>query len=340
MENSNPDNFIASEAKQSSPSTTSSAVTGLDKSLYTRHSGLDPESSISTPPVIPAKAGRWSPKGEIHKIIPIGLLFLTIGIVLGYFIAIYLPVSKIPESINPQLKNCIPRPACLDATPRCMIPETPDMCPRTITPSISPIISELPSGSQIIKDELSRYKIVVPSDWKLIEHGSSFQNSNTIQAPDGSSLQIDILDSESSNLISYLAKLDEINKTSWEGKPGSKVISTTKSSLLGLPAIERVEEWLAPGFITVSTYTLANKTVYRFSVYPGSEDDYRKTIVFSNYQTILNTFEPLSPTSGFVCPTTDYVDCMPGPGAVKPQCSSEFISWASANCPNFQGAAL
>ncbi|MEK7573211.1 MAG: hypothetical protein AAB531_02180 [Patescibacteria group bacterium] len=29
--------------------------------------------------------------------------------------------------------TCIPRPACLDATPRCLIPETPDMCPSTIT---------------------------------------------------------------------------------------------------------------------------------------------------------------------------------------------------------------
>ncbi len=27
--------------------------------------------------------------------------------------------------------TCIPRPACLDATPRCMIPETSDMCPKS-----------------------------------------------------------------------------------------------------------------------------------------------------------------------------------------------------------------
>ena len=31
--------------------------------------------------------------------------------------------------------TCRPRPACLDATPRCMIPETSDMCPHaTPTP--------------------------------------------------------------------------------------------------------------------------------------------------------------------------------------------------------------
>lgn len=31
--------------------------------------------------------------------------------------------------------TCKPRPACLDATPRCMIPETSDMCPPSVTPS-------------------------------------------------------------------------------------------------------------------------------------------------------------------------------------------------------------
>jgi hypothetical protein len=41
---------------------------------------------------------------------------------------------------------CTPRPACLDATPRCMIPETTDMCPArsiipTLTPTVTPTLS-------------------------------------------------------------------------------------------------------------------------------------------------------------------------------------------------------
>lgn len=36
---------------------------------------------------------------------------------------------------NSPTPTCRPRPACLDATPRCLIPETSDMCPPTITPS-------------------------------------------------------------------------------------------------------------------------------------------------------------------------------------------------------------
>ncbi len=44
-----------------------------------------------------------------------------------------LSTFKFTNSINPS-PSCRPRPACLDATPRCMIPETSDMCPPSPTP--------------------------------------------------------------------------------------------------------------------------------------------------------------------------------------------------------------
>ncbi len=44
-----------------------------------------------------------------------------------------LSTFKFTEQTNPT-PTCRPRPACLDAIPRCMIPETSDMCPPTITP--------------------------------------------------------------------------------------------------------------------------------------------------------------------------------------------------------------
>jgi len=28
--------------------------------------------------------------------------------------------------------TCRPRPACLDATPKCLIPKTPDICPKAV----------------------------------------------------------------------------------------------------------------------------------------------------------------------------------------------------------------
>lgn len=39
-------------------------------------------------------------------------------------------VTATPSPIPTPTPTCRPRPACLDATPRCLIPETSDMCPR------------------------------------------------------------------------------------------------------------------------------------------------------------------------------------------------------------------
>lgn len=48
--------------------------------------------------------------------------------------------------------NCTPRPSCLDATPRCMIPETSDMCPPSTTPLQKACTQEAklcPDGSSV-----------------------------------------------------------------------------------------------------------------------------------------------------------------------------------------------
>lgn len=47
-----------------------------------------------------------------------------------------------------------------------------------------------------------------------------------------------------------------------------------------------------------------------------------------------------TPNRGYVCPTTSWVNCMPGPNAPeRPQCTSEFYTWAKTNCPDFEGLA-
>ena len=202
-------------------------------------------------------------KTSVGLVILFSFLFLIIGIAVGYYMAAYKPISL----FEPNQPNILP-----SITP---------------TPSTS-------QDTETFKDELGRYQIQIPKDWKYIEHSSNFQDTNQFQAPDGSSLQISILDSNVTGLSVYLAKQDEVNKTSWEGQPGRKVISTKKTTLLGLPAVERVEEWSAAGFQVVSTYFLVNNTVYQFTVQPGSEGDYRKTETLLAYRSILDSFEPLS----------------------------------------------
>lgn len=58
------------------------------------------------------------------------------------------------------------------------------------------------------------------------------------------------------------------------------------------------------------------------------------------FDTILSTLSFAKTVNQNTCPKTEWVDCMPGPDTgVKWECTSEFLSWAKANCPNFKGAA-
>lgn len=46
------------------------------------------------------------------------------------------------------------------------------------------------------------------------------------------------------------------------------------------------------------------------------------------------------PVQEFRCPPSEWVDCMPGPNeGIKLECTDEYLRWAKANCPNFEGAA-
>ena len=48
-----------------------------------------------------------------------------------------------------------------------------------------------------------------------------------------------------------------------------------------------------------------------------------------------------SPKVSFVCPSSEYIDCMPTVGGSKKnECSPEAMAWYTANCPNFKGGAL
>lgn len=65
------------------------------------------------------------------------------------------------------------------------------------------------------------------------------------------------------------------------------------------------------------------------------------------YQTLIeqaNSMPPavvvISPKITYTCPKKQYVNCMPGPDKIKKtECTSEFLQWAQANCPNFKGVA-
>ncbi len=43
--------------------------------------------------------------------------------------------------------------------------------------------------------------------------------------------------------------------------------------------------------------------------------------------------------SNYICPQTEWIDCMPGPGVKNPRCDPQYLRWAKNNCPGFKGAA-
>lgn len=67
-------------------------------------------------------------------------------------------------------------------------------------------------------------------------------------------------------------------------------------------------------------------------------------VVCRNNRCTFESDEQTSDNKGYTCPKSAWVDCMPGPlegktTGIKFECTSEFLAWAKANCPGFQGAA-
>lgn len=46
-----------------------------------------------------------------------------------------------------------------------------------------------------------------------------------------------------------------------------------------------------------------------------------------------------APGSMYTCPVDKWVDCMPPLSLKKVECTEDYLNWATANCPGFEGAA-
>lgn len=78
---------------------------------------------------------------KVHLLFVVFIFFGVFTFIWSYFTLSNIKVNDKNSDPNittitpTPIPTCIPRPACLDATPRCLIPETEDMCPPTITPT-------------------------------------------------------------------------------------------------------------------------------------------------------------------------------------------------------------
>jgi len=85
---------------------------------------------------------------------------------------------------------------------------------------------------------------------------------------------------------------------------------------------------------------IASNNTYQYTFYGFNQDS--KSIIEETLSTFkfLTIPTPTKAITKFTCPKSGWVDCMPGPGPTKQQCQTDFLQWATKNCPGFQGAAL
>ena len=94
----------------------------------------------------------------------IGITFTSILLSLIFIFQNIFLNKRLEKAITPTRTatpspTCRPRPPCLDATPRCLIPETDDMCPRVDQPQvITPVANSIIRSPLTIKGRL-------PSSW-------------------------------------------------------------------------------------------------------------------------------------------------------------------------------
>lgn len=100
------------------------------------------------------------------------------------------------------------------------------------------------------------------------------------------------------------------------------------------------------GWVEYETYTKQQKpsTCQTFAACAPC-DKPSTPICQNNMCTFPNAKATPKPDTGYTCPDTEWVDCMPtisdgNTSSIRIQCTQEFLSWAKENCPNFQGAAL
>lgn len=73
----------------------------------------------------------------------------------------------------------------------------------------------------------------------------------------------------------------------------------------------------------------------RFSLFTAEPTEENKILT----EKILSTFEFSDKNTSYVCPSSEWINCMPGPQAIPKECGRDYLSWAEENCEDFMGAA-
>lgn len=195
----------------------------------------------------------------------------------------------------------------------------------TPTPTVTISVTPTASPSAVIdetadwltyKNTLSRYTFKYPSNWKVLDLSEGTQVEVYYQ-PDKTITVGEIM----------------IEKTT---KVPTNIAQYTEAKTIGGVAAKCLTDKTTTKTICYLEIDKTNQI--SIAITKDQDPNYNQTL-----DQILSTMNFIAATSvgNYTCPTTEWVDCMPGPdSSVRPQCTTEFLNWAKANCPGFQGAAL
>jgi len=267
------------------------------------------ESVTPTPPPMPPTPAKN--ESSPIKVILIGIVLVLIGTLIGVLAANFIP----------QTGTVVPTPTPIQ------------------TPEVTPV-----STVQTLESSEYNFTVQMPNTWTSLKNESTPSYLFQYQAPDMSTFEVLVQDLPAGDtLTDYLNSQNIISQTAFEGKPSKRVISSNEITIGGLVGIEREEEFLAAGLTGVVIYIPGKTKVYSLSFIPGNATiPFMESETYKSKQMIADSFRIIGTeaTATYTCPAQEFVDCMPSPDATNPQCQQDFLDWAKANCPGFQGAAL
>lgn len=176
-------------------------------------------------------------------------------------------------------------------SPTIPVIDNPKAGPQQAIPSGVSTQSDRTTDFQAVVNEDLDFEIKIPKEWAIPEKALDETPVVRYIAPDKSSFEVFIQNTTLNTLEEYLNKMDEENKTGWEGSPSKEVLETKESIIGKYQAVMRKERWLAADFTTVVTYIKVTNKIYTFTVIPNPDIKFENQDASINYELILSTFK-------------------------------------------------
>lgn len=210
------------------------------------------------------------------------------------------------------------------------------------TSLLRPSASPTPLQTFHYTNDIYKYQIVYPSDWRLTV------NDKIITLAKGTDAEIII---DPTNPLKVVLPIINWVKKSNKDMDSDPNINPAVPRLLTLEDDKLLKDINGVVILDDSffgqggkTYLFSkNNTIFTISAdyyYDDSTPNESLENLKAEIDDIVKTFA-FSTTNIYTCPTSEWVDCLPSPDSpAKAECQKDFLDWATKNCPNFKGAAL